>query len=72
MSMISYFQDMLTEGEVPHDPFDEAVKRITKLTEDQKEAYRLFWNNRIANHFGESSLIRSRNRRKARRLTRRG
>lgn len=71
MSMVAYFQDMLTEGEVPKDPFEAATKRVSGLTEEQKEAYRLFWNNRIANHYGENSLRRSRNRRKAYRLMRR-
>ena len=73
MSMVKHFRDMLAAGELPEDPFDLAVKRsVEQPTEGQKEAYRRFWNNRIALHYGGEAALRQRmhTRRAARTLRR--
>jgi hypothetical protein len=58
--MIDHFRDLLTEGEVPECPFDAAIERARKEHNDEKEAKRLAWNNRIMNHYGGEAKLRAR------------
>lgn len=50
-SMIEYYRDEMAKGNIaPEDPFEEATKAAAEPTEEEKEAARLAWNNRIMEH----------------------
>ena len=69
-SMIRHFRDLLEEGEPLSDPFADAVERAREdLSEEEKEALRVAWNNRIAQHYGgDAKLVEEMHRRRARRV----
>lgn len=57
-SMIKAFKDMLAQGELPVDPFEEATKQ--ELSEAEKEALKIQWNNRIAMLYGGTEAMQKR------------
>jgi hypothetical protein len=63
-SMITYFKDMLKEGEADlSDPFNDATLRAKHgrdLTREEKAKLRRAWNNRIANMYGGEEALKTR------------
>ena len=60
-SMIEHFRQLLEEGEVPSDPFQDAVDRATAgPTDAEKARMRLSWNNSIMMRYGGDDAMRTR------------
>jgi len=58
-SMIEHFRQLLEEGEVPSDPFQDAVDRATAGPSDD-DRMRLSWNNSIMMRYGGDDAMRTR------------
>jgi hypothetical protein len=71
-SMVEYYKDLLEGGEELSDPFEEATTRALlskEVSEEEKNALLLEWNNRIRMLYGGEEAMRERMlRRRARRV----